>query len=41
MDPERPIEEARTPPAHWYTDPVVLQREREQVFRRAWQVVAR
>jgi choline monooxygenase len=28
-------------PTSWYTDPDILQREREQIFRRAWQYVGR
>jgi len=32
-----PIEAAATPPASWYTDPAVLAREGETVFRRSWQ----
>src|SRR5215475_7625076 len=28
-------------PAAWYTDPGLLEREREKIFRRAWQYVGR
>jgi choline monooxygenase len=31
--------EARTLPWSWYSDPEVLRREQEQIFRRAWQYV--
>jgi len=31
----------RTLPWSWYTDPAVLQLEREQIFRRSWQYVGR
>ena len=41
FDPTIPIEEAPTPPSTWYTDPAVLQRELDSVFRRTWQPVAR
>jgi len=41
FDPERPLEEATTPPASWYTEPAILALERERVFRRTWQLVAR
>ncbi|HTU32130.1 MAG TPA: aromatic ring-hydroxylating dioxygenase subunit alpha [Solirubrobacteraceae bacterium] len=27
----------RTPPWSWYTDPAILRREHERIFRRAWQ----
>jgi choline monooxygenase len=33
--------DTRTLPWTWYTDPAVLQLERERIFRRAWQYVAR
>ena len=36
FDPEVPLARASTPPASWYTEPAMLQRERETVFRRAW-----
>jgi choline monooxygenase len=32
-----PIEAASTPPASWYTDARVLEREKETVFRNSWQ----
>ena len=41
FDAARPIEEAETPPASWYTSPAVLDLERRTVFRRSWQPVAR
>jgi choline monooxygenase len=28
---------AATPPAEWYTDPLMLEREQEAIFRRTWQ----
>ncbi len=33
--------ETRTLPWSWYTDPAVLQLERERIFRRSWQYVGR
>ncbi len=33
--------ETRTIPWSWYTDPAVLEIERERIFRRSWQYVAR
>ena len=30
-----------TLPWSWYTDPAVLEREQEHIFRRAWQYVGR
>lgn len=41
FDPSIPVEAATTPPASWYTDPRVLQLEREQVFQKAWVPVGR
>lgn len=32
---------ARTPPSRWYTDPRVLEEEKEKVFSRTWQLVGR
>jgi choline monooxygenase len=40
-DAEAPLAEASTIPGSWYTDARVLQRERESVFTRSWQMVAR
>jgi choline monooxygenase len=31
----------RTPPWSWYTDPEILRREHERIFRRAWQYAGR
>jgi choline monooxygenase len=31
----------RTPPWSWYTDPAILQREHERIFRRSWQYAGR
>ncbi len=36
-----PIERAHTPPASWYTSPELFELEREAVFGRTWQPVAR
>jgi phenylpropionate dioxygenase-like ring-hydroxylating dioxygenase large terminal subunit len=33
------LEQGRTLPATWYTDPVLYSRERDQIFRRTWQYV--
>src|SRR5262245_7468067 len=40
-DPSRRIEEASTIPASWYLDSEVGQLERQTVFSRSWQPVAR
>ncbi len=40
-DDGRPLAEASTIPAAWYLDPRILQLERQTVFSRTWQVVAR
>ena len=32
---------AATPPSHWYTDPAILEREKERIFSRTWQFVGR
>jgi choline monooxygenase len=32
---------AATPPSHWYTDPQMLEREKQRVFARTWQLVGR
>ena len=37
---ERPAY-AATLPSRWYTDPAVLEREKEKIFSRAWQLVGR
>jgi len=41
FDAGLPIESARTPPASWYRDPAVYERERETVFRHNWLAVCR
>jgi choline monooxygenase len=41
FDPAIPIERAHTPPASWYTSPELFELEREAVFGRTWQPVAR
>jgi choline monooxygenase len=38
--PDPRIASASTPPAGWYTDPAMLAREHELVFRRTWQFAA-
>jgi choline monooxygenase len=35
--PTKQIAGRRTPPWSWYTDPEILRREHERIFRRAWQ----
>ncbi len=40
-DPKAPLAEASTPPAEWYTDPRILELERQTVFTRSWQLVGR
>jgi choline monooxygenase len=40
-DPERPLEEASTPPAAWYIDPRILELELETTFARTWQYACR
>ena len=37
----QPLSEASTIPSEWYTDPRVLELERQTVFSRGWQVVGR
>ena len=32
---------AETLPSQWYTDPAVLEREKEKIFSRTWQLVGR
>ncbi|CAA0821443.1 Choline monooxygenase- chloroplastic [Striga hermonthica] len=39
FDPEIPIEEARTPPSSWYTDPEFYSVELNRVFYRGWQAI--
>ena len=38
--PEEDLARATTLPASWYVDPSALERERERVFARSWQLVA-
>ncbi|HKP38116.1 MAG TPA: aromatic ring-hydroxylating dioxygenase subunit alpha [Pyrinomonadaceae bacterium] len=40
-DPERPLAEASTIPAPWYTDPRVFELEKLTVFSNSWQLVGR
>ena len=40
-DPTLPLEDARTIPGSWYTDPGVFAREQARVFGGPWQLVAR
>jgi choline monooxygenase len=40
-DPKRQVATAATPPSSWYTDPRILELERQTVFSRAWQFVGR
>jgi choline monooxygenase len=40
-DPDRPLAEASTIPATWYTDERVFELERQAVFSRSWQLAAR
>jgi choline monooxygenase len=40
-DIDAPLESAKTPPSAWYTDPRIAELERETVFARSWQLVAR
>ena len=40
-DSKRQLATASTPPSSWYTDPSILELERQAVFSRAWQVVGR
>ena len=40
-DAEAPLAQAFTIPGTWYTDARILERERETVFTRSWQMVAR
>ena len=41
FDPSLELELARTPPASWYIDPRFAEHERDAVFARSWQMVAR
>jgi choline monooxygenase len=41
FDPTLPLERARTIPSSWYLDPEIYELEREWVFGRTWQAVAR
>ncbi len=38
---ERDIENGYSLPASWYTDPAILEREHERIFRRSWQYFGR
>ncbi len=40
-DPKLQLATASTPPSSWYTDPSILELERQTVFSRAWQFVGR
>ncbi len=40
-DDHAPLSQASTIPAAWYTDPRIAELERENVFSRTWQLVAR
>lgn len=39
FNPHLPLDQAHTPPARWYTDPLFLQAEEDQIFRKTWQLV--
>lgn len=41
FDPTLPIEEAWLPPSSWYTEPAVLDVERDTVFKHNWLIAAR
>jgi len=41
FDPERPLEEAHTPPSSWYTEPELYRLEARAVFASSWHAVAR
>jgi choline monooxygenase len=41
FDPSLPLDQARTIPSTWYTDPEIFALERRAVFHPAWQVVGR
>src|SRR5215470_5604935 len=36
---EEALEQGKTLPATWYTDPVLYSQERDKIFRRTWQYV--
>ena len=38
--PDPNLAAARTPPAEWYTDPAMLELEKQKVFSRTWQYAA-
>jgi phenylpropionate dioxygenase-like ring-hydroxylating dioxygenase large terminal subunit len=40
-DPNRSLATASTPPSSWYTDPNILQLEKQTVFSRSWQFISR
>src|SRR5215207_5210528 len=40
-DPKRQLATASTAPSSWYTDPSILELERQTVFSRAWQCAGR
>ena len=40
-DPKLQLATASTPPSSWYTDPSILELERQTVFSRSWQFVGR
>jgi choline monooxygenase len=41
FDLTRPLDQAATIPAEWYTDPALTRRERDAVFAASWQLVGR
>jgi choline monooxygenase len=41
FDPTRGLEDSRTPPYTWYTDPTFFDHEVERVFQRNWMAVGR
>jgi choline monooxygenase len=40
-NPNKPLAEAWTIPADWYTDPRIMELERRTVFARSWQLIGR
>ncbi|MBO0723440.1 MAG: hypothetical protein J2P41_21630, partial [Blastocatellia bacterium] len=40
-DPNTPLSEASTIPAAWYLDPRIMERERQTVFAKSWQLAGR
>lgn len=40
-DPNRSLATASTPPSSWYTDPNILELEKQTVFSRSWQFIGR